>query len=77
LCSLSSALFLDVPMRLGVAALLVSHPAGQRTRPLVGLLTLALTMSQLAAFYYLFVVADVYDPTSVELLARERSFPWP
>ena len=62
------ALFLEVPMRLGVAALLISQGASRRARVLAALTTLLLVVSQLLVFYRVFVVADVYDPTSVDLL---------
>ena len=70
------ALFLDVPMRMGVAALLLAH-AGSRPRLVIGVATLLLVAAQLAAFHRLFVVADVYDPTSVQLMALTGFLPWP
>ena len=70
------ALFLDVPLRLGVVALLVSYARDRRAQLLVGLSICALTASQLAAFYRVFVANDVYDPVSVQLLAIERFLPW-
>jgi 4-amino-4-deoxy-L-arabinose transferase-like glycosyltransferase len=70
------ALFLDVPMRMGAVALLLAY-GGSRRRVVIGVATLLLVATQLATFHRLFVVADMYDPTSVELLARTGFLPWP
>jgi hypothetical protein len=70
------ALFLDVPMRMGAVALLLAH-GGRRPRLVIGFATLWLVATQLAAFHRIFVVGDVYDPTSVELLALTGFLPLP
>jgi 4-amino-4-deoxy-L-arabinose transferase-like glycosyltransferase len=68
-------LFLDVPIRLGVAALLISQAPSRRVGAFIGLVALALVASQLAIFHRLFVAGDVYDPTSAELLIYEGFLP--
>jgi len=68
------ALFLDVPMRIGVVALLRVREADRRG-VVTGMVTALLVATQLAAFHRFFVVADVYDPTSVQLLGIEGFLP--
>jgi 4-amino-4-deoxy-L-arabinose transferase-like glycosyltransferase len=69
------ALFLDVPLRLGTAALLAAQAGTPRARAMIAVMTLALVASQLLSFHRVFVVGDVYDPTSFGLLALEGFLP--
>jgi len=73
------ALLLDAPLRLG-AVLLLQRLIGERignrwaTVPL-GVLVAALMWVDLRTFHELFVVADIYDPTSALLLAGRGFVP--